>query len=104
MTVRVDMSQAPARVVLTASLGDLRGPDVPQFLLSFGGDGRADVVIEADAPREMATKLRAAVLMLLVEAEAMADQRRHMMTGPCAGSQDWALPAGELFPALLRAV
>lgn len=103
MTVRVNMSQAPGRVVVTSSIGDLRGPDVPRFLLVFSGDGRGDVVIEADAPREMATKLRAAVLVLLMEAEAMADRCRHMLTGPLQGTSTWALSGGDAFPALLRA-
>ena len=100
MTVRVDMSQTPVRVTVTTTLGDLRGGSVPQFLLQFGGNGRADVVVEPDAPLEMVTRLRAAVLIVLLEAEALADSRRRIF----ATGQGSALPVSEPVRALLRAV
>ena len=100
MTVRVDMSQAPARVTVTASIGDLCEGRVPRFLLEFGGDGRADVVIEPSASLEVATRLRASVLVMLLEAEAMAGgQQRILLTG-----RTIALPKCEPVRALLRAV
>jgi hypothetical protein len=76
VTVRVDLSQAPARVVVTGTVGDLRDGRVPRFWLEFGGDGSADVVIEPDAPLEVATRLRAAVMLLLEEAEAITGHAR----------------------------
>lgn len=100
MTVRVDMSQAPARVTVTASIGDLCGGHLPRFLLEFGGDGRADVVIEPQAPLEMATRLRASVLMMLLEADAMASRRQRMLLA----GRTVALPETEPMRALLRAV
>lgn len=81
MTVRVDLSQAPARVIVTATVGDVRDGGVPPFLLEFGGDGTADVLIEPEAALEVATRFRAAVMMLLLQADCLSYQARRGRSG-----------------------